>query len=124
MKSIVNEGYPAKHECVSKVRYISDALYVLHGKWKLPLIFTLKEQPLRFNEILHMIEGITPKVLAKELRDLEMHGFIEKKTQDLVPLTVYYEATSYSDTLDGVLRELGDWGEQHRERVKQSIREQ
>ena len=124
MKPIVNEEVPAKQECVSKVKYISDALYVLNGKWKFPLIFTLKQKPLRFNEILSLVEGITPKVLAKELRDLEMHGFIEKKEYESVPVTIYYEATSYSNSLDGVLRELGDWGEQHREKVIQSIRNQ
>jgi len=124
MKTIVNEEVHAKQECVSKVKYISDALYVLNGKWKFPLIFTLKQKPLRFNEILGLVEGITPKVLAKELRDLEMHGFIEKKEYASVPITVYYEATPYSNTLDGVLRELGNWGEQHREKVKQTIRNQ
>jgi len=124
MKSIVNEEVPAKQECVSKVKYISDALYVLNGKWKFPLIFTLKQKPLRFNEILSLVEGITPKVLAKELRDLEMHGFIEKKEYESVPVTIYYEATPYSNSLDGVLRELGDWGEQHREKVIQSMRNQ
>jgi len=124
MKSIVNEEVSAKQECVSKVKYITDALYVLNGKWKFPLIFTLKQKPLRFNEILSLVEGITPKVLAKELRDLEMHGFIEKREYPLEPPTVYYEATPYSNTLDGVLRELGDWGEQHREKVIQSIRKQ
>ena len=122
MKSIVIEDVPTKLECVSKVRYISDALYVLNGKWKLPLIFTLRESPRRFNEILKLIDGITPKVLAKELKDLEMNEFIVRKVYPTTPVTVIYESTAYSDTLKNVLHELGDWGEQHREKIKQSIR--
>lgn len=123
MKSIVNEEVPAKTECVSKVKYISDAMYVLNGKWKFPLIFTLRQKPLRFNEILQLVEGITPKVLAKELRDLEMNGFIEKKEYPAMPVTFIYEATPYSETLNNVLNELEQWGEQHREKVRQSIRD-
>lgn len=119
----MNEPVPAKTECISKVKYISDAMYVLNGKWKFPLIFTLRQRPLRFNEILQLVEGITPKVLAKELRDLEINGFIERKVYATMPVTVTYEATPYSETLNNVLNELGQWGEQHREKVKQSIRD-
>lgn len=122
MKTIVNEVIPPKHECISKSRNISDALYVLNGKWKLPLIYTLRESPRRFNEILKLIEGITPKVLAKELRDLEINEFIVRKVYPTTPVTVIYETTAYSDTLRNVLFELDQWGEQHREKIKQSIR--
>ncbi|WP_158799258.1 helix-turn-helix domain-containing protein [Pedobacter sp. L105] len=123
MNSIVNEEVPAKQECILRVRHISDALYVLNGKWKLPLIFTLRVSPLRFNEILKLIEGITPKVLAKELRDLENNGFIARKVFPTTPVTIIYEATTYSNTLQNVLTELGDWGEQHREKIRQGMRE-
>lgn len=122
MKSIVNEEVPAKQECILKVRHISDALYVLNGKWKLPLIFTLRVSPLRFNEILKLVEGITPKVLAKELRDLEINGFIERKVYPTTPVTILYEATAYSHTLQNVLTELSDWGEQHREKIRHGMR--
>jgi len=124
MKSIVNEDIISKDECIASVRPITDALYVLNGKWKFPLIFTLRQHPLRFNEILHSVEGITPKVLAKELKDLEMNGFIERKVYPTTPVTVIYETTAYSDTLRNVLHELGQWGEQHREKIKQSMRDQ
>lgn len=123
MKPIVNQDIPAKQECILKVKHISNALYVLNGKWKFPLICTLRESPLRFNEILQLIEGITPKVLAKELRDLEMNGFIERKVYPTTPVTVIYETTPYSDTLKNVLYELGEWGEQHIEKIRDSIRD-
>lgn len=122
MKLIENEAIPTTQECVSRVRPITDALYVLNGKWKLPLIFTLRQNPQRFNEILKSVEGITPKVLAKELRDLENNEFIVRKVFPTRPVTVIYESTRYSDSLKGVLEELYNWGEQHREKIKQSMR--
>lgn len=123
MKTIVNEEIPRIKECVSKVRNITDALYVLNGKWKLPLIYTLRESPKRFNEIMKAVEGISPKVLAKELRDLEINEFIVRKVFATTPVTVIYETTAYSDTLKNVLYELDQWGEKHREKIKQSIRD-
>ena len=123
MKTTVSEEIPAKQECVLNARNISDALYVFNGKWKFPLIYTLRESPLRFNEILQLVEGITPKVLAKELRDLEVHGLIERKVYPTMPVTIIYETTPYSATLKNILYELSLWGEQHRERVIQGIRE-
>jgi DNA-binding HxlR family transcriptional regulator len=123
MKTIVNEEIPEKQACISTVRNISDALYVLNGKWKLPLIYTLKEGPKRFNEVMKSIEGITPKVLAKELKDLEINEFIVRKVYPTTPVTIIYEATAYSDTLKNILHELNNWGEQHREKIKQSIRD-
>lgn len=122
MKLIENEMVKSKQECVSKVRPITDALYVLNGKWKLPLIFTLRQHPQRFNEILKSVEGITPKVLAKELRDLESNEFIVRKVFPTTPVTVIYESTTYSDSLQEVLQALYNWGDQHREKIKQSMR--
>lgn len=123
MKLTVGEDVHTREECVSRVRPITDALYVLNGKWKLPLIFTLRENAQRFNEILKSVEGITPKVLAKELRDLESNEFIVRKVYSTTPVTVIYESTAYSDSLKGVLGELYNWGEQHREKIKQSMRD-
>jgi len=122
MKSAIKEHIPARQECISNSRHISDALYVLNGKWKFPLISTLRESSLRFNEILKLVEGITPKVLAKELRELEINGLIERKVISTTPVSVVYESTSYSDTLKNVLYELAQWGKQHREKVRHEIR--
>ena len=53
-----------------------------------------------------------------------MNGFIERKVYPATPVIIIYETTSYSDTLKGVLNELGQWGELHIEKVKQSMRDQ
>lgn len=123
MKSTENEDFPEKQECVAKAKNLMDAMYVLNGKWKFPLIFTLRQSPLRFNEILKLVEGITPKVLAKELRDLETNGLIKRKVIASTPVNIIYEATEYSDTLEELLRGLGQWGGNHREKIKQEMRD-
>jgi len=76
----------------------------------------------RFNEIQHELKGISPKVLANELKDLELNDFIKRNVYPTTPVTILYEATDYSLTLKNVLNELSNWGEQHREKIKQSMR--
>lgn len=122
MKTIEYEILPTKEECAGSLKNILDALYVLNGKWKIPLILTLIQSPKRFNEIQKEISGISPKVLANELKDLELNDFIKRNVYPTTPVSIIYEATDYSRTLKSVMRELSVWGEQHREKIKESMR--
>jgi DNA-binding HxlR family transcriptional regulator len=106
-----------KSACNASINAVKDALYVLHGKWKLPLIISLQEGPKRFNEIQKSLEDITPKILSKELKELELNEFVVRKVFSTTPVTVTYELTPYSETLEKVLSELRNWGTQHRERL-------
>lgn len=124
MKIIKNQPLPGKEECAGSLKNVLDALYVLNGKWKLALILSLVQSSKRFNEIQHEVPGISSKVLAKELKDLELNDFIKRNVYPTQPVSIVYEATSYSLTLENVLAELSAWGEQHREKVKQSMRKQ
>lgn len=124
MKVIKNETIPGKAACAHSLKNVLDALYVLNGKWKLPLILSLVQSPKRFKEIQHEITGISSKVLANELKDLELNDFITRNVYPSTPVSIIYEATAYSRTLKNVLAELSAWGEQHREKVKQSMRKQ
>jgi len=100
---------------------VKDALYVLNGKWKLPLNLILSEGPQRFKKIQRALGDITPKILSKELKDLEMNAFLERKILSTRPVTVLYELTPYSQSLDRVLEELKNWGLQHRQRIIHSL---
>jgi DNA-binding HxlR family transcriptional regulator len=101
---------------------VKDALYALSGKWKLPLIIALQEGPKRFNEIQRTLGEITPKVLSKELREMELNQFIVRKVDTGSPVVVTYELTPYSTSLKNVLNELREWGLQHREQIKAGLR--
>jgi DNA-binding HxlR family transcriptional regulator len=124
MKVIKDQQLLDKKQCAGSLKNVLDALYVLNGKWKLPLILSLMESSMRFNEIQHEVVGISSKVLAKELKDLELNDFIKRRVYPTTPVSIIYEATEYSQTLKNVLFELSTWGEQHREKIKQSMRKQ
>jgi len=106
-----------KETCSASLNAVKDALYVLNGKWKLPLILSLQDGPKRFNEIQKSLGEITPKILSKELKDLELNEFVIRKVFSTTPVTVTYELTEYSGSLDKVINELRNWGMQHRERL-------
>ncbi|MGZ3872734.1 MAG: winged helix-turn-helix transcriptional regulator [Mucilaginibacter sp.] len=106
-----------EQSCTVGVAGIRDALYVLNGKWKLPLIFTLSEGPKRFKDIQRSLGDITPKILSKELKELELNEFVVRNVYSTTPVTVTYQLTPYSQSLDKVLQELKNWGIQHRQRI-------
>jgi DNA-binding HxlR family transcriptional regulator len=103
--------------CIDSINAVKDALYVLNGKWKLPLIVALSNGPQRFKEIQRSLDGITARVLSKELRELELNLFVERKVFNTVPVTVSYELTGYSQSLDPIIEALRNWGIQHKKQI-------
>ncbi len=93
-----------------------DALDMLNGKWKIPIIIALTFGNYRFKE-LHRQIGITPKMLSKELKELEMHQLVKRTVYDTTPVSVEYELTPYAASLRHVIDALRDWGTQHRKRL-------
>lgn len=122
MKTVDFETHPSKEACGKSLNDILDALYVLNGKWKLAIILCLIQSPKRFNEIQHDISGISPKVLANELKHLELNGFLIRQVYSTTPVNIIYEATEYCKTLKAVLNELSAWGAQHCEKIKEEMR--
>lgn len=103
--------------CTQSMRAVSDALYVLNGKWKLPILVSLSFGPRRFTEIRREIPKITDRMLSKELRELEANLLIRRKVYDTFPVTVEYSRTEYGETLDEVIEALHRWGQQHRRKI-------
>ncbi|MBA9074423.1 DNA-binding HxlR family transcriptional regulator [Flavobacterium gossypii] len=103
--------------CTKSLMAVRDTLDVLNGKWKLPIIIALDSGPKRFNELERMITGITPKLLSKELRDLEANEFITRTVYPTTPVKIEYALTGYSGTLSRVIAEMRDWGIQHRKKI-------
>ncbi|MGO4291850.1 winged helix-turn-helix transcriptional regulator [Chitinophaga sp. RAB17] len=124
MEMMINEPLPGKEECAGSLKNVLDALYVLNGKWRLALILSLVQSSKRFNEIQHELTGISSRILAKELKDLELNDFVTRNVYPTTPVSIIYEATEYSRTLKNVIGELSAWGGQHREKIKQSMRKQ
>jgi len=107
----------SSQSCQGKLSALGDALYVIGGKWKLRIIIALQEGNKRFNEIQRTVEGISARVLSNELKELELNGFITRNVYADIPVTIEYELTGYSDTLQPVLKALSEWGAMHKAKI-------
>ena len=94
-----------------------DTLDIISGKWKVPIIISLTFGKKRFKEMERDIEDITPKMLSKELKDLEINGLVSRTVYNTTPVTVEYALTDYGQTLDPLLSEIMRWGENHRDKI-------
>lgn len=119
-KSILkNASKLSTTECSKSLLPVQDALYVLSGKWKIPIIIALIHGHKRFKELHREIKGITAKMLSKELKELELNTLVKRTVYDTIPVSVEYELTAYGITLDKVIIALRDWGLKHRQKIKE-----
>jgi len=108
-------------ECHTVLMAVSDALYVIGGKWKLMIIIAMARGNKRFTEIQRQVSGISARVLSSELKELELNGFIIKKVEVGYPVSIEYELLPYSHTLEELVGAMTRWGMQHREKIKSEM---
>ena len=94
---------------------VTTALSVIGGKWKVIILWHLKEGGVkRFGELQRLVRGISQKMLTQELRDLEESGLVARKVYPVVPPKVEYSLTETGWSLKPVLELLCDWGTEYR----------
>lgn len=93
---------------------INDTLNVISGKWKLPIIGSILFGKKRFTEIQRNIPKITPRMLSKELKDLELNGMLVRTVYDSTPVLVEYELSESGKLITDVLDKMIEWGLHHR----------
>ncbi|MGW6917417.1 winged helix-turn-helix transcriptional regulator [Kitasatospora sp. NPDC054939] len=90
---------------------IDAALEVIGGKWKVLILWALHEHPhSRFGRLRRLVPGITEKVLAAHLRELEADGIVHRESYDEVPPRVEYALTGDGVRLNAALEPLAAWG--------------
>lgn len=93
---------------------VEATLAVIGGRWKPIILFhLLQNEVLRFSELQRTIDGITQRMLAKQLRELEADEVIGRKVYAEVPPRVEYYLTDYGKTLEPMLLEMREWGAKH-----------
>jgi DNA-binding HxlR family transcriptional regulator len=98
------------------MRHLQDTLYVIGGKWKIPILRTISENNHRFREIQRGIPSITTRVLSKELKHLEENKLIIRTVYDK-PLSVEYKISKYTHSLLPVIEAMVLWGKNHKKKI-------
>jgi len=123
MEELKEKKQKTMESCSSKILAVRDALEIFSGKWKIPIIGALIYlEESGFKELQRMIGDITPKMLSKELKELEMNHLVKRTVLDTRPVTIIYSITDYGRTCQSVIYELHQWGEKHRIKIKESMK--
>jgi len=94
-------------------RDAQSVIRLLSGKWKLVIIWALRDGPLRFSEVREAVDGISEKVLAQQLRSLEADGLVERTAYAEVPPRVEYVLADRARDLRPALENLSEWAHAH-----------
>ena len=112
----------AMKNCEDNLQSLQFILQVIGGKWKIHILSNLYYGKKRFKELEREITGVSPKMLAKELRDLEAIGIVNRKTFNTVPITVEYSLTNEGLTLKPVLDCIIQWSANFKQTKKKKGR--
>jgi DNA-binding HxlR family transcriptional regulator len=103
--------------CQFKLMASRDALEVIQGKWRIPIIISLTYGNKRFGEIQRDIAEVSPKMLSQELKALEMNNIVNRTLFDTMPITTEYSLTPLGLSMNSLLEEILNWGIHFRKEV-------
>ena len=99
---------------------LRDAIELLSGKWKFCILLNLYNyKTMRFKDLQQTSVGITPKVLSKELQELEDNLLITRTVNNTKPVTVSYSLTDHAIETQPVINALVEFGLKHRKKIKE-----
>lgn len=90
---------------------IERGMRILGGKWTGSILWHLKDEPVRFNDLARMIAGASKKMITERLRQLEDQGLVHRQVKNTAPVTVEYSLTPFGETALAFLDELRIWSE-------------
>ena len=86
---------------------------VIGNKWTGSILWHLKDQPMRFNEIARQLAGASKKVLAERLKAMEDNKLITRQVISSKPIAVRYEIDERGLSALSILEELKVWTIEH-----------
>lgn len=124
MAKINDNGTIREANCSEELMAMRDSLDILGGKWKLMILRFLTNrthQVINFKKMQREIDGISAKMLSKELKELEINLLVSRTEQQTKPITVVYAITEYGKSVLPVTETLVNWGLSHREKIIETI---
>lgn len=90
-------------------------LSIINGKWKIRIMYLLSVNSiLRYGELKLELPGVTHKMLAKQLKEMETDGILNRKEYKQVPPKVEYSLTEKGESLIPIINSICNWGEENR----------
>ena len=89
---------------------VEAAMDVVGGKYKALIVYELMHGTKRYNEIARAVPQATPRMLSKQLKELEEDGVINRILYPVVPPRTEYSLTEMGQTLVPIVDTLCKWG--------------
>ena len=100
---------------------VETATELISGRWKVRILWKLHQRTMRFGELRRELSGITEKMLAQQLRELERDNLVARKMYNEMPPKVEYSLSEFGRTLSPILEMLAEWGTQQRGQIVRII---
>lgn len=116
MVKICNYGFDRR--LIEEGRYIYGIAYtqnILSGRYKNLIIWYLKENDRRYNQIKKFLESISQGSLTKQLKELENDGIISRTVYPEVPPKVVYALTEKGKALIPIIDMMEEYGKKYGE---------
>ena len=90
---------------------VDATMSVIEGRWKTVILCKLyKNGPMRFNQLMRSIDGVSPRILTKQLKELESDGIINRISYQEIPPRVEYSITEKGMSLAPIMIAMAEWG--------------
>mgnify|MGYP002624170936 CR=1 FL=1 len=93
---------------------IEKGMRVIGGKWKGSILWHMKDEPIRFNDLARQLGGASKKMISQRLKEMEELGLIKRELLSERPVTVNYSITKFGKTALGILEDLKNWSEKYK----------
>lgn len=90
---------------------IEKGMRLIGGKWKGSIIYHLKDEPVRFNDLARMLGGASKKMVDQRLKELEQEGMVKRQVLNTRPIAVTYELTEFGQSALSILESIRIWSE-------------
>jgi DNA-binding HxlR family transcriptional regulator len=94
---------------------VSNALSLVGGKWKIAIIYNLRNEPIRFGQLKRILTPITQQMLTKQLREMERDQLIVRTVYEVIPPKVEYSLTEFGQSFMPVLNSLCRWSTEYKD---------
>ncbi|PLT30457.1 winged helix-turn-helix transcriptional regulator [Peribacillus deserti] len=92
-------------------------LAVIGGKWKMLILWHLKDGTKRFGELKSLMPGVTQRMLVNQLRELEDDFIVHREVYPVVPPKVEYSLTEEGKSLIPIIDAMYEWGKTYSKTV-------
>ncbi len=96
---------------------IGNTLGIIAGRWKPEILWNLKDEKMRFNQLQRAIGGVSQKMLTQQLRELQRDGLVVRTQYEEIPPRVEYRLTELADSLKPLFESIVNWSDEHADEI-------